>query len=128
MAESNSSAVAPGHLDTNIESGKFDEKEPQIGSQGPSKPKAEEDIEDDDEDIDALIEDLESHDGHGQEDEEDETTPGCKHWPPLPSPVARRARSSDRSHQLLPTDLMCVVWASWYQSRRPCFRDCRNVY
>ncbi|ORY64055.1 proton Atpase [Pseudomassariella vexata] len=74
MAESNA-AAAPA-LNTNIESGKFDEKERQHANPVPTKDKTEE--EDEDEDIDALIEDLESQDGHGgvDEDEEEETTPG----------------------------------------------------
>ena len=66
-------------LDTNIESGGFDEKRahdapaPAVhegGAAPPPKKVAEE--EDEDEDIDALIEDLESEDGHQHEDEEDE--------------------------------------------------------
>lgn len=56
-------------LNTQIESGNFDEKE-RAAAPVPTKPKVEED-EEEDEDIDALIEDLESQDGHG-EDEEDE--------------------------------------------------------
>lgn len=56
-------------LNTQIESGNFDEKE-RAAAPAPAKPKVEDD-EDEDEDIDALIEDLESQDGHG-EDEEDE--------------------------------------------------------
>ncbi|GJC82219.1 plasma membrane ATPase [Colletotrichum liriopes] len=63
MADSNATA-APA-LSTPIESHKFDEKE---------RP-AEVD-EEDDEDIDALIEDLESQDGHIDEEEEEEGTPG----------------------------------------------------
>ncbi|RYP03565.1 hypothetical protein DL764_005066 [Monosporascus ibericus] len=66
MAESNP-AGAPA-LNTNIESGDFNEKEAQ--SRAPAtKPKVEE--EEEDEDIDALIEDLESQDGHGFEEEEE---------------------------------------------------------
>jgi hypothetical protein len=45
-------------LSTNIESGKFDEKEV-------IRPKHVAEEEEEDEDIDALIEDLESNDGHG---------------------------------------------------------------
>ena len=58
MAE-HATAGAPA-LSTNIESGKFDEKEPQYV---PAKQQKVED-EEEDEDMDALIEDLESHDGH----------------------------------------------------------------
>lgn len=58
-------------LNTQIESGNFDEKAERPAETTPAKVKAEDD-EDEDEDIDALIEDLESQDGHGAEDEEDE--------------------------------------------------------
>jgi H+-transporting ATPase len=60
MAE-NSSHGAPA-LSTNIESGGFDEKAPHPAAPAPAKKKVEE--EEEDEDIDALIEDLESQDGH----------------------------------------------------------------
>lgn len=73
-------AGAPA-LDTNIESGQFDEKSRQHHQQQapaehvPRKAAAEDD--DEDEDIDALIEDLESQDGHDAfEEEEEEGTPG----------------------------------------------------
>lgn len=52
-------AGAPA-LSTNIESGKFDEKE---AHNVPAKQRVEEE-EEEDEDIDALIDDLESNDGH----------------------------------------------------------------
>lgn len=65
MAEHGSPA-----LNTQIESGKFDEKERPV-EHNPAPPKVEDD-EDEDEDIDALIEDLESQDGHGDEEEEEE--------------------------------------------------------
>lgn len=58
-------------LNTQIESGNFDEKAERPADPAPSKVKAEDD-DDEDEDIDALIEDLESQDGHGADDEEDE--------------------------------------------------------
>lgn len=58
-------------LNTQIESGNFDEKAERPADPTPAKVKAEDD-DDEDEDIDALIEDLESQDGHGAEDEEDE--------------------------------------------------------
>lgn len=67
MAESNS-ATSPA-LDTQIESGNFEEKEKRPVDQAPANAKAEDD---DDEDIDALIEDLESQDGHADDDEEEE--------------------------------------------------------
>lgn len=69
MAESNA-AAAPA-LHTNIESGKFDEKEHH--STAPTTEKKVE-AEDDDEDIDALIEDLESADGAAFDEEEEEET------------------------------------------------------
>jgi len=56
-------------LSTNIESGKFDEKEV-------IRPKHVAEEEEEDEDIDALIEDLESNDGHGAFEEEEEVQPG----------------------------------------------------
>lgn len=59
-------------LNTQIESGNFDEKHAApVESAPPKQPKAEDD-EDEDEDIDALIEDLESQDGHGEDAEEEE--------------------------------------------------------
>ncbi|CRK35758.1 Plasma membrane ATPase like protein [Verticillium longisporum] len=75
MAESNS-AAAPA-LKTPIESHRFEEKDRPLdtGVDAPVKPKVEEE-EDEDEDIDALIEDLESQDGHIEEDEEEETAVG----------------------------------------------------
>ncbi|KAI1343991.1 plasma-membrane proton-e [Xylariaceae sp. FL0016] len=75
MAESNA-AGAP-ELNTNIESGHFDEKaghhseDPAL--QTKHKPKAED--EDEDEDIDALIEELESQDGNADDEEEEGETP-----------------------------------------------------
>lgn len=74
MAEDNTHA-APA-LDTNIESGNFDEKRAQQQQAPPAsvsttKKVAGED-DDEDEDIDALIEDLESQDGHAADDEEEE--------------------------------------------------------
>lgn len=68
-------------LDTNIESGGFDEKHQQqqhhagAGAAAPPPKAAPAADEDEDEDIDALIEDLESQDGHAAvEEEEEETT------------------------------------------------------
>ena len=69
-------------LDTNIESGGFDEKRPieHVPAEGGVPPqkttKAPVEDEEEDEDIDALIEDLESEDGHQFEEEEDDETPG----------------------------------------------------
>jgi H+-transporting ATPase len=61
MADHSTGAGAPA-LSTNIESGKFDEK---AAHDVPPATKKEVVEEDDDEDIDALIDDLESNDGHG---------------------------------------------------------------
>lgn len=69
-------------LDTNIESGGFDEKHHQqqqhhagAGAAAPPPKAVPAADEDEDEDIDALIEDLESQDGHAAvEEEEEETT------------------------------------------------------
>ncbi|KAL2202173.1 plasma-membrane proton-e [Sarocladium strictum] len=67
-------------LDTNIESGGFDEKRAQQHAPAtgapPAKP-APVDDDDEDEDIDALIDDLQSQDGHEFEEEEEEAaSPG----------------------------------------------------
>lgn len=71
MADSTSHAPA---LQTNIPGGDFDEKAPAAAAPA-AKPKIED--EEEDEDIDALIEDLESQDGHGADDEEEEeASPG----------------------------------------------------
>ncbi|KAK1597589.1 plasma-membrane proton-efflux P-type ATPase [Colletotrichum navitas] len=72
MADSHATA-APA-LSTPIESHKFDEKERPVDAP-PANPKVEAD-EEEDEDIDALIEDLESQDGHVDEEEEEDGTPG----------------------------------------------------
>lgn len=75
MAHQEKGVGAPA-LDTNIEHGGFDEKRGQHApAQGipPKQPAAVDD--DEDEDIDALIEDLESEDGH-QFEEEEEVQPG----------------------------------------------------
>lgn len=73
MADPNQAAAAPA-LNTNIESGHFDEKAGHNNTVPVSdtKPKVDEG-EEEDEDIDALIEDLESQDGHGFDEEEEET-------------------------------------------------------
>lgn len=64
-------AVGAPALDTNIEHGGFDEK--RVPHTQPTKEVIPED-EEEDEDMDALIEDLESEDGHAQFEEEEETT------------------------------------------------------
>jgi H+-transporting ATPase len=66
------SATHPTHGVT----GHYDEKvaAPVAPATYEAKPKVEAD--DEDEDIDALIEDLESQDGHVEEEEEDTATPG----------------------------------------------------
>lgn len=72
-------AVGAPALDTNIESGNFDEKRAQPPVEGlPPKKDAPAEEEDEDADIDALIEDLESEDGHAfdEDDEEETVNPG----------------------------------------------------
>ncbi|KAH7320926.1 hypothetical protein B0I35DRAFT_450538 [Stachybotrys elegans] len=73
MAEEKATGAAPA-LETKIESGGFDEKNASAGV--PPKAAAPAEEEDEDEDIDALIEDLESQDGHELEEEEEERSPG----------------------------------------------------
>lgn len=69
-------AVGAPALDMNIESGNFDEKRAQPPAEAvPPKKDASAEDEEEDEDIDALIEDLESEDGHAFEEEEEETSP-----------------------------------------------------
>lgn len=73
--------VAAPALDTNIESGGFDEKKHDAPATTPAAPgisKKPAEDEDEDEDIDALIEDLESQDGHAadNDEEEEDTNPG----------------------------------------------------
>jgi H+-transporting ATPase len=72
------SAAAPNHLDTNIESGDFDnEKVEHHGTAAPaaSEKKATAHDEEEDEDMDALIDELESQDGHEEEEEENTDNP-----------------------------------------------------
>lgn len=73
----NKAAGAPA-LDTNIESGGFDEKRAQQEAPPATAPPkaAPVEEEEEDEDMDALIEDLESQDGHDVFEEEEETQPG----------------------------------------------------
>lgn len=59
------------HLNTNIESGTFDEKSAHNDDIHQSRKPLDEDEED--EDMDALIDELESQDGHAEEEEEGET-------------------------------------------------------
>ncbi|PMD13899.1 plasma-membrane proton-e [Hyaloscypha hepaticicola] len=62
----------PDHLNTKIESGNFDEKHDAVPAVA-HKPQDEEE----DEDMDALIDELESQDGHADDDEaEEQSTPG----------------------------------------------------
>jgi H+-transporting ATPase len=71
MAEQSGAGVPA--LSTNIESGKFDEKETHPV---PAAKQPVEEEEEEDEDMDALIDDLESNDGHGEEEEEEEVVAG----------------------------------------------------
>jgi len=65
----------PNHLNTTIEPGAFDEK---TGSHEPVSTKVPLQDEEEDEDIDALIDELESNDGHVDDEEEEQTAgPGA---------------------------------------------------
>jgi H+-transporting ATPase len=65
----------PNHLNTKIESGSFDEKHDVPPA--PPTDKTLQDEEEEDADMDALIEELESEDGHAEDAEnEEEDTPG----------------------------------------------------
>ena len=64
-------------LDTNIESGGFHNEEKRLDAPATNEPvKAKTADEEEDEDMDALIEDLESQDGHVDEEEEGDGSPG----------------------------------------------------
>ena len=89
-------------LSTDIESGKFDEKE---AHPVPAKAPVEE--EEEDEDIDALIDDLESNDGHG-----DVSFSSAPHFPP---PTAPRARLGAWVRPI--TSFNCAAWVR--RRRRP---------
>jgi H+-transporting ATPase len=65
---SNTSSDNPNHLNTNIESGGFDEKNDHHVTTTTKLPIQDEE---EDEDMDALIDELESQDGHVEEEEED---------------------------------------------------------
>lgn len=68
-----SSGTPPNHLGHNVPSGQFDEKVGHHNGSHPVNEKA--GVEDeDDEDMDALIDDLESQDGHAEDAEEEEET------------------------------------------------------
>lgn len=109
MAEHGSPA-----LNTQIESGHFDEKERPTEA-APTKVKAE-DPEDEDEDIDALIEDLESQDGHADEDEEDEErdATGGRTIPDELLQTVSRPPPPFRAKQ---TDLICLCLATLANAR-----------
>jgi H+-transporting ATPase len=109
MAEPNS-AAAPA-LNTNIESGNFDEKVAHRDNEPvpTHKPKIEED-EEEDEDIDALIEDLESQDG-GNDAEEEEENQGVGSGRTIPEEMLQT------DTRLGLTEGMCVAawrWTSHY--------------
>ena len=73
---SNTSSDNPNHLHTTIESGTFDEKVSPHDTTPPTTAKKPGEDEEEDEDMDALIDELESQDGHAEEEEgEDEATP-----------------------------------------------------
>lgn len=68
----------PQHLNADVESGNFNEKhDAPVGTTQHTKAKPIDDDEEEDEDMDALIDELESQDGHLEEEEEEtEGTPG----------------------------------------------------
>ncbi len=95
MAESNT-AASPA-LDTQIESGNFEEKSAHPTETAPTKEKKEVAADDDEEeDIDALIEDLESQDGPVADEDEEESSPGGGRTVP---------------EELLQTDTRIGMWA-----------------
>jgi H+-transporting ATPase len=71
-AGTQSGTEAPNHLNTTIESGEFNEKEHHDPAATTKKPAEEEE---EDEDMDALIDELESQDGHAEEEEEEHENP-----------------------------------------------------
>ncbi|MCJ1481502.1 plasma membrane H+-ATPase [Schaereria dolodes] len=81
-SNTSSDAAPPNHLGTNVPSGQLDgERDPEKTGHhdeaaAAPKPKksAVDDDDEEDEDIDALIDDLESQDGHAEEAEEEEET------------------------------------------------------
>lgn len=82
QSSNNSSDTPPNHLKANIEPGQFDEKNGGIENSTPGATKHEEE-EEEDEDMDALIDELESQDGH-VEDEEAEEENGPAQERPVP--------------------------------------------
>jgi H+-transporting ATPase len=60
-----------------LDAPKFDEKHIESHPTEKAPARKVEDEEEEDEDIDALIEDLESQDGHGEIDDEEDNTPGA---------------------------------------------------
>lgn len=98
-----SSDAAPNHLDTNIESGQFDEKKGGAQHAVPLTAKHEED-EEEDEDMDALIDELESQDGHAEDEEAEEEN----------GPAAERPVPED----LLQTDTRIGLTDAEVQARR----------
>ncbi len=96
MAEQSGAGVPA--LSTNIESGKFDEKEahPVPAAKQPVLEEEEED-----EDIDALIDDLESNDGHGDVSSSLTPTRICTSCSPRPRAIGGPARpATSRLHPL----------------------------
>jgi magnesium-transporting ATPase (P-type) len=72
---SNTSSDNPNHLNTTIESGTFDEKTGHHDTAAPAVAKKPVEDEEEDEDMDALIDELESQDGHQEEEEGEEEAP-----------------------------------------------------
>ncbi len=71
----NSGSEAPNHLNTTIESGEFNEKEKHDEAAPAETTKKPVEEEEEDEDMDALIDELESQDGHAEEEEEEHDNP-----------------------------------------------------
>ncbi|KAI9796412.1 MAG: plasma membrane H+-ATPase [Piccolia ochrophora] len=91
----------PNHLGTNVPSGGFDPNHDRRDPDKKAEPISEknggfdnDDPEDEDEDIDALIDDLESQDGHQEEDEDEATEPGGAR------PVSEDLLNTDTRHGL----------------------------
>ncbi len=74
-AGTHSGSEAPNHLNTTIESGEFNEKENHDETPPAVATKKPEEDEEEDADIDALIDELESQDGHAEEEEEEHDSP-----------------------------------------------------
>lgn len=104
QSSNTSSDIAPNHLRTNIEPGQFDEKNGGVENTAPGATKHEEE-EEEDEDMDALIDELESQDGHAEDEEAEEESGGPAQERPVPE-------------DLLQTDTRIGLTDSEVQARR----------